>query len=42
MTIQDILSEDQRLSVPEQIHLASQLMQLVEQLTFPAKSYTPY
>jgi hypothetical protein len=37
MTIQDILYEAQRLSVPEQIHLASQLMQLVEQSIQPAK-----
>ena len=31
MTIQDILQEAQRLSVPEQIHLASQLIQSGEQ-----------
>jgi hypothetical protein len=37
MTFQDILSEAQRLSVPEQIHLASQLMQLVEQSIQSAK-----
>jgi hypothetical protein len=37
MTIQDILYEARRLSVPEQIHLASQLMQLVEQSIQPVK-----
>jgi hypothetical protein len=37
MTIQDILYEAQRLTVPEQIHLASQLMQLVEQSIQPNK-----
>jgi hypothetical protein len=37
MTIQDILYEAKRLSVPEQIHLASQLMQLVEQSMQPTK-----
>jgi diketogulonate reductase-like aldo/keto reductase len=37
MTTQDILSEAQRLSVAEQIHLASQLMQLVEQSIQPSQ-----
>jgi uncharacterized spore protein YtfJ len=37
MTIQDILSEAQRLTISEQIHLASQLMQLVEQSIEPIK-----
>jgi hypothetical protein len=36
MTIQDLLSEAQRLSVPELIYLARQIMQLVEQSMQPA------
>ena len=38
MTIQDILQEAQQLSVPDQIHLASQLMQFVEQSIRPTET----
>jgi hypothetical protein len=35
MTVQDLLTQASQLSVPEQIHLATQLLQLVEQQVTP-------
>ena len=35
MTVQDLLTQASQLSVPEQIHLATRLLQLVEQQVTP-------